>query len=261
LLLIQFLIMFETSISVMIYFASDFHLGVPSFETSLVREKKICRWLDAIKNNATEIYLLGDCFDFWFEYKDVVPKGSVRLLGKIAELTDQEIKITFFKGNHDMWTFGYLEKELGIQMITNELVIKRNNKTFFLHHGDGIGPGDRGYKLIKKIFRHPFSIALFGFLHPRLGAGLAKYLSRKSRLGKGDSDKTYLGDDKEFTTLFCKEMLKKQHYDYFIFGHRHLPLNIQLNEKSQYINLGEWVHDFTYAVFDGTHIELKTFND
>lgn len=244
-----------------IYFASDFHLGVPGFEASLKRERRICEWLDSIRHNASEIYLLGDVFDFWFEYRDVVPKGFTRLLGKIAEMSDQGIKFTFFKGNHDMWTFGYLEQELGVKMVSDELVIERNGKKFFLHHGDGLGPGDTGYKIIKKIFRNRISIWLFGFLHPYLGAGLAKYLSRRSRISKGDNDKKYLGDDKEFIPLFCKETLKTTHYDYFICGHRHLPIDLRLSENSRYINLGEWVSDYTYAVFDGTELELKSFKD
>lgn len=243
----------------LIYFASDFHLGVPDFETSLEREKKICRWLESIRSQASEIYLLGDVFDFWFEYRDVVPKGNTRLLGLLANMSDEGIRITFFKGNHDMWTFGYLEKELGIKVISDELLIERAGKKFYLHHGDGLGPGDNGYKIIKKIFRSKLSILLFGFLHPYLGAGLAKYLSRKSRISKGDNDKIYLGDDKEFIPQFCKETLKSRHFDYFICGHRHLPLDIRLNENSRYINLGEWVNDYTYAVFDGTNLELKTF--
>lgn len=223
------------------------------------REKLICRWFDSIKHNAAEIYLVGDIFDFWFEYKHVIPKGFTRVMGKLAELSDSGIKITFFKGNHDMWTFGYLEKELGMTVISNELVIERNGKTFYIHHGDGLGPGDKGYKIIRKIFRSRVSIALFGFLHPYIGVSLARNLSLKSRISKGDSDKTYLGDDKEFITLFCRAKLKEKHFDYFISGHRHLPLDIQLAPDSRYINLGEWVNDFSYAEFDGTQVELKYF--
>ncbi len=244
----------------MIYFASDFHLGVPDFKASLIREKIICNWLNEIEKDATEIYLLGDCFDFWFEYKDVVPKGYTRFLGKLSQMSDKGIKIYFFKGNHDMWTFGYLEQEIGLKVISNELIIERNHKKFYLHHGDGIGPGDHGYKIIKKIFRSRLSIAFFGFLHPFLGAGLAKYLSRRSRLGKGNSDKIYLGDDKEFITQFCNQTIENEHFDYFICGHRHLPLEIQLKNNSKYINLGEWVNDFTYAKWDGTNLELLKYN-
>lgn len=245
----------------MIFFASDFHLGAPNFKDSLIREKKICKWLASIENKATEIYFLGDCFDFWFEYKDVVPKGFTRFLGKLAELSDKGIKIYFFKGNHDMWTFGYLEQEIGLTVISNEKIIERNGKKFYLHHGDGIGPGDKGYKIIKRIFRNRVSVAFFSFLHPYLGAGLAKFLSKKSRISKGNSDKIYLGDDKEFITIFCKETLKIQHFDYFICGHRHLPIVVQLDETSKYINLGEWVEDFTYAQFDGTDLVLLEFKD
>lgn len=242
-----------------IYFASDFHLGVPNRESSLQREKLICQWLDAISSNASEIYLVGDVFDFWFEYKHVVPKGYIRLLGKLAELADKGIKITFFKGNHDMWTFGYLEEEIGAKVVSNELIIERNGKKFFIHHGDGLGPGDHGYKIIKKIFRNPVSVKLFGFLHPYFGVGLAKFLSRRSRLGKGNSDKIYLGDDKEFIPVFCKEKLQETHFDFFICGHRHYPIELALGQNAKYINLGEWVNDFTYAEFDGTHLELKNF--
>ncbi len=225
------------------------------------REKRICQWLDMAKENAAEIYLMGDLFDFWFEYKHVVPKGFTRFLGKIAELSDSGIAITIFKGNHDMWTFGYLEKELGVKIVSNELIIERNGKSFFLHHGDGLGPGDKGYKWLRKFFRSRFAIWLFGFIHPYFGAGFAKYLSKKSRINSGDKDKQYLGDDKEFLVLFCKETLKTQHYDYFIMGHRHLPITVQLNEKSKYINLGEWVNDYTYAVFDGNELTLKSFKN
>ena len=225
----------------------------------MVREKKICAWLDTIKHNAAEIYLVGDVFDFWFEYKHVVPKGYIRLLGKLAELSDHGTKIILFKGNHDMWTFGYLEKEIGATVISNELEIERNGKKFYIHHGDGIGPGDTAYKLIKKIFRSPVSVKLFGFLHPYIGVGLANFLSRRSRLSAGKNDKIYLGDKKEFIIIHCKELLKKKHFDFFICGHRHLAQELMLQDHSKYINLGEWVNDFTYAEFDGTNLELKHF--
>lgn len=213
-----------------------------------------------VKQNASEIYLLGDLFDFWFEYKHVVPKGYSRFFGKISEITDSGIPITIFKGNHDMWTFGYLEKELGVRVISDELIIERNGKKFFLHHGDGLGPGDNGYKWIRKLFRSRFGISLFGFLHPYLGAGLAQFLSKNSRIRNKENDKIYYGPDKEYIPQFCNETLKNEHFDYFICGHRHLPLDIPLMDSSRYINLGEWVNDFTYAEFNGTTLELKVFN-
>jgi UDP-2,3-diacylglucosamine hydrolase len=242
-----------------IYFASDFHLGVPSFEASLEREKKICAWLDAIAPNAKTLYLVGDIFDFWYEYKQVVPKGFTRLLGKLAHLSDQGLEIYFFKGNHDMWTFGYLEQEIGLKVIDAEHTFTAGQKTFYVHHGDGVGPGDKGYKFIKRIFRHPLSIKLFGFLHPRIGVGLAQYLSRKSRISQGQNDKQYKGDENEFIVQHCKQILTHTHYDYFVCGHRHFPITLALNEQSSYINLGEWVNDFTYAEFNGETLELKHF--
>jgi UDP-2,3-diacylglucosamine hydrolase len=242
-----------------IYFASDFHLGLPGEENNHSREIQIVKWLDQISEDASEIYLLGDVFDFWHEYKTVVPKGFVRLLGKLAELSDQGIKITLFKGNHDMWSFGYLEKEIGAQLISDELIIERNGKKFYLHHGDGLGPGDYSYKFIKRVFRNPISKWLFARLHPNFGVGLARFLSNRSRKANFRSDKAYKGDDKEFLTLFAKSELQKTHYNYFIFGHRHLPLDIDLGNNSRYINLGEWVTHFTYAVFDGNELQLKTY--
>lgn len=242
-----------------IYFASDFHLGAPDEKSSLEREKLICLWLESIRHRASEIYLVGDIFDFWFEYKQVIPKGFVRIQGKLAELADAGISITFFKGNHDMWTFGYLEKEIGMKVVSNELKIERNGKVFYIHHGDALGPGDRGYKVIKKIFRSPVSILLFGLLPPYFGVGLARFLSKRSRIGKGKQDKTYLGDDQEFIVQFCINKLKTEAIDFFICGHRHLPMVKELNRSSKYVNLGEWVNDYTYAEFDGINLELKTF--
>jgi len=242
-----------------IYFASDFHLGVPTYEKSLEREKRIVRWLDEIKQDAEEIYLMGDMFDFWFEYKHVVPKGFVRLLGKIAEITDSGIPVTFFTGNHDMWMFDFFPKELGVKLYREPIVREYNGKKFFLGHGDGLGPGDRGYKFIKKVFANPVCQWLFARLHPNFAMGMAHYWSKKSRLANGTSDEKFTGEENEWLIVYAKEVLKQQHYDYFIFGHRHLPLDINLG-NSRYINLGEWIKYNTYAVFDGVNLELKSFD-
>jgi UDP-2,3-diacylglucosamine hydrolase len=239
-----------------IYFLSDFHLGAPDYESSLVREKKLVAFLDSIKDKASEIFIVGDMFDFWYEYKKVVPKGYVRLLGKLAELSDAGITMHFFLGNHDMWMSGYFEKELNIPVYHEPKVFERNGKKFFIGHGDGLGPGDHGYKFIKKIFRNPFCQWAFGQLHPTWGIGLANYFSRKSREKTGTSDEHFLGEDKEWLVLFCREVLKTEHYDYFIFGHRHYPLDYKLNDKSRYINLGDWISNFTYATFDGNDVTL-----
>jgi UDP-2,3-diacylglucosamine hydrolase len=242
-----------------IFFASDFHLGAPSYEKSLEREKKIVRWLDEVKEEAEAIYLLGDVFDFWFEYKHAIPKGFIRLQGKIAEITDSGIPVFWFIGNHDMWIFDYIPKELGVTMLREEIVRDFNGKSFFIGHGDGLGPGDHGYKFIKKIFRNKFCQWLFARMHPNLGIAIANLSSRKSRVATGESDAIYHGEEKEMLIQFCLEKLKEQHFDYFIFGHRHLPLTIPLTNKSEYINIGDWINYFTYGVFDGEKMELKAF--
>ena len=243
-----------------IYFISDFHLGVPNDTDSRKREDKIVAWLNSIKHDAQILYLMGDVFDYWFEYKEVVPRGYVRLLGKLAELSDAGVEMHYFTGNHDMWVFDYLPKEIGLQVHRAPIQKEYNGKKFFLGHGDGLGPGDFGYKFIKKVFANKLSQWLFARVHPNTGIGLMKFFSRKSRIATGTSDDVYLGDDKEWLMIFSREVLQKEHYDYFIFGHRHLPLDKQLNDQSRYINLGEWINHFTYAVFDGHELLLKKFN-
>lgn len=242
-----------------IYFASDFHLGVPSREKSLEREKKLVRWLDEISADAQEIFLVGDVFDFWYEYKTVIPKGFVRIQGKIAELTDAGIKVHYFIGNHDMWAFDYFKEELGVIMYRDSKEFEFGNKKFLIGHGDGLGPGDNGYKFIKKIFANPFLQWMFGWIHPDIGMAIANFWSRSSRMANGGEDQKFLGDDEEWLAIYCRETLKTKHFDYFIFGHRHLPLDMKVGENSRYINLGEWVNYTTYAVFDGEKLELKEF--
>jgi len=238
-----------------LYFASDFHLGVPSYEKSLERERRIIEWLEMVREDASEVFLMGDVFDFWFEYKHVIPKGFVRFLGKLAEMTDQGIKVTLFKGNHDMWMFDYLETEIGVKIVSDELIIERSGKRFYLHHGDGLGPGDRKYKLLKKIFRSKTCQWLFSWLHPSVGMAIAKYWSKNSRIANNQKE-TFVSEEKEWLVQFSKNLLKTEYFDYFIFGNRHLPLTIQLENGSLYINLGEWINHMSYAVFDGTKLSL-----
>ena len=242
-----------------IYFASDFHLGVPDHASSLEREKRVIRWLEMARQDATEIYLVGDVFDFWFEYKHAVPKGFVRLLGKIAEITDSGIPVHFFTGNHDMWVFGYLPKEIGVTIYREPITREYNGKKFYIGHGDGLGPGDRGYKFIKKVFASKLCQWLFARLHPNFGIGLANYFSGKSRIANAESDEKFLGEDNEWLMIYSREQLAKQHIDYFIFGHRHLPLDLKVGENSRYVNLGEWIKYNTYAVFDGEDLKLEKF--
>lgn len=244
-----------------IYFLSDFHLGAPNYESSLQREKKIVAFLDAIKPTAQEIFIVGDMFDFWYEYKNVVPKGYTRLLGKLAELTDDGIPIHFFVGNHDMWMSGYFEKELNIPVYHEPKIFNRFNKKIYVGHGDGLGPGDAGYKFLKKIFRNKICQWLFGFAHPHIGIGVANYFSKKSRQKTGNLDEVFLGENEEWLIIYSKEILQKEHFDYFVFGHRHLPLLIKLNDKSTYINLGDWIKNFTYAELDEFSFQLKKWDE
>ncbi len=242
-----------------IYFASDFHLGVNANSTSLEREKTLARWLDMIAVDASEIYLVGDLFDFWFEYKYTVPKGFVRLLGKLAELKDKGINIEVFTGNHDMWMFGYLTDELGIPVHKQPVQKEFFGKKYFIGHGDGLGPGDHGYKFIKKVFANPVCQWLFARLHPNFSFGLANFWSGQSRISNASPDH-FLGENDEWLVQFCKETLMKTHYDCFVFGHRHLPIDFHFkNQNSRYINLGDWVRYNTYAVIDAHGIELKSW--
>lgn len=240
-----------------IYFLSDFHLGAPDHASSMVREKRIVKFLQEIRDDAAIIFIAGDLFDFWFEYSHVVPKGFIRILGKLAELTDAGIGIHFFVGNHDMWMKGYFEKELGVEVHHDPREFEMNGKLFFIGHGDGIGPGDRQYKITKRVFRNRVAQWLFRIMHPGLGIRIANYFSRRSRKKSGKESDKFLGEEKEWQIIYAKEMLSKKHVDYFIFGHRHFPLDIPLDNGSRYINLGDWISNFSYGVFDGETFQLK----
>ena len=244
-----------------IYFASDFHLGVPNYESSLQREKRIVAWLDQIKMDAHSVYLLGDIFDFWFEYKYTIPKGFIRFQGKLAELRDAGISIYFFTGNHDMWMFNYFKKELDIIIYREPQELNINSKKFLIGHGDGLGPGDGIYKIQKKFFNSKICQWLFARLHPNLGFGIAQRWSKHSRINTMKREEKFEGEENEFLLIYCREFEKTQHHDYYIFGHRHLPLVLTVTENSKYINLGEWVHFNTYAEFDGQTVSLKTYSD
>ena len=242
-----------------IYFLSDFHLGTPNATASLQREKTIVQFLNEIKQDAEEVFLVGDMFDFWFEYRTVVPKGFVRLLGKLAELSDAGTKLHFFVGNHDMWVRDYFQKEFNMEVYFEPTRFEFNGKKFLVGHGDGQGPGDHKYKFLKKIFRSPVCQWMFGVLPPAFGMGIANYFSRKSRLADKGHEEQFLGEEKEWLITHCRETLQKEHFDYFIFGHRHLPIDFTLNENSRYINLGEWINFNSYAVFDGNTTVLLNY--
>lgn len=241
------------------YFASDFHLGTPDYKSSLIREKKIVQWLEDITFDCDQLFLVGDIFDFWFEYKTTVPKYHTRLLGKLAAMADSGVKIYFFKGNHDMWTFDYLSKEIGLTVVDEEWSGEIGGKHFYIHHGDALWKGDQGYKLIRKVFRSNWAIWLFHRLHPNFGIGVANFLSRSSRKKNSIKDEINVPVKKEHQYLFSMNYLDNHKVDYFIFGHRHKPLNIPLNKNTRFINLGDWITKFTYASWDGKEVTLHSY--
>jgi UDP-2,3-diacylglucosamine hydrolase len=246
-----------------IYFASDFHLGIPDYESSLKREKMLVSWLDDARKDAAEIFLMGDIFDFWFEYKTVVPKGYVRLLGKLAEITEAGIPVHLFTGNHDIWAFEYLQKEVNIHLHTHPETRKMMDRIFYLAHGDGLGPGDNGYKFLKKIFRSRFNQFLFRWLHPDVGARLGLYFSGKSRLANmvKENKKENLNriEDEMLYKYACGLLKEGIDADYFVFGHRHRPVDIELKPGCRMVILGDWLTNFTFAEFDGNNLNLKYF--
>ena len=241
-----------------LYFASDFHLGVPNEQSSRLRELKIIKWLEHVSQDASAIFLVGDIFDFWFEYKNAIPKGFIRFQGKLAELADKEISIFLFAGNHDLWMNDYFPSQLGIEVYKKPIQIEVNGKKLYIGHGDGLGPGDTFYKMVKSIFTNPICKWLFRWIHPDIGVSIAKYWSRKSRLANGKKDDDFQGND-ERLWKHCKTVNKTEHFDYFIFGHRHLPLTLPVDDNSTYFNLGEWVNQCNYLEFDGENAELKVF--
>jgi UDP-2,3-diacylglucosamine hydrolase len=244
-----------------IYFASDFHLGVDAKYPSVERESQIIRWLDKISADAGEIILVGDIFDFWFEFKSVIPRGHIRLIGKLATLKEKGISISLFTGNHDMWMFGFFEEELGIPVYRKPQTMERLGKTFFIGHGDGLGPGDAGYKRLKRIFRSPVSQWLFARLHPNFSFPIARFWSKKSRLTQNPAEE-FLGSENEWLIQYANRKLDQESIDYFIFGHRHLPIDYLLkNGKSRYINLGDWLYFNSYASFDGEDVQLSFYNN
>ena len=243
-----------------IYFSSDNHLGAPNYSDSLIREKLFISWLDKIKTDAQVIFLLGDLFDFWFEYYKSVPKGFTRVLGKLAELSDSGIKIYFFVGNHDYWTRNYFQKEIGMEVLKKPTEFKINNKLFFIGHGDGLGPGDFKYKFLKRIFRNPLFIFLFRINYPWFGIPLGNFFSRKNKILSGNNIK-FKSKENEILYHFCKKKLNVKHYDFFVFGHRHLPLKIELSNNSYYFNTGDWINHYSFLHFKDDSLELKYFKN
>jgi UDP-2,3-diacylglucosamine hydrolase len=246
-----------------IYFLSDVHLGSvlhAKRSTEHEVERKLCRWFDKVKDDAKAIYLLGDIFDYWFEYRYVVPRGFVRVLGKIAELTDEGIEVHFFIGNHDIWLTDYLETECGVIIQRRPLVCQLMGQQFFLAHGDGLGDDSRSFKIIRALFHSKLCRKMFATIHPRWAVGFAHKWSNHSR-ATGRMEE-YLGEDKEHLVLFAKEHLKvASNINYFIFGHRHILLDLMIRPACRVIILGDWINYFSYAVFDGRHLTVEVFEE
>lgn len=244
------------------YFISDFHFGINGMHTSVEREKNFLRWIREYQNDMLELYLVGDLFDFWYEYKYVVPKGGVRVLAALAKLKESGIPVFFFTGNHDQWMNDYFEKELDIPVYHDPILKNILGTNFMVGHGDGLGPGDLGYKFIKKIFRNKLSRIFFSALHPGIGIPLASYWSGLSRK-KGVKENVFLGESKEWLIQYCQEYIRqhKDHPSYFIFGHRHVPIHWRLMDGSSYINLGDWLRYQSYVTFDGQRIETAFFEN
>jgi len=240
-----------------IYLASDFHLGIDAKDSSKERELKIVDWLTSIEAKADLIILLGDIFDYWFEYKTVIPRGFSHFWAKIRTLRDAEIPIIFFSGNHDMWMFEYSEKEYGIPILSEPTLFEFNGKKVLLHHGDGLGPGEHGYKFIKSIFRNKLAQFLFARLHPNFGIWLMRKFSHTSRAM--DTEQEFNASN-EMLVIYCESQIQKNDYDFLIFGHRHLKIDHTLsNGKSRYINLGDWLWNYSYASFTDEGFKLSHY--
>ena len=246
----------------MIYFASDLHLGVDARLDSAARERLFVRWLtEVVEPDAEALYLVGDVFEFWFEYRHVVPRGYVRLLGKLAELRDRGVDVHYFTGNHDLWMRDYFERELGIPLHRHPERRTFDGRHFLIGHGDGLGPGDAGYKRMKRVFRNPLAQWAYARLHPNFAIALARRVAQVSRDHTGSSEDDFLGRDREWLVASAERKLARHpELDYFVFGHRHLPIDLTLSDgRSRYVNLGDWLNFQSYAVWDGGALELKFF--
>jgi len=239
-----------------IYFISDFHLGAPNREESRKREDRLVGFLEKAQQDAAALFIVGDIFDFWFEYNTVIPKGFVRILGTLAKMSDAGIPLHIFTGNHDLWMKDYFVQELNAHIYHAPQSFSFAGKQFYIGHGDGLGPGDKGYKFLKKIFTNPICKFLFKWIHPDIGIGIANFFSGQSRIKTGAADEIFLGEDKEWLIVYTKEKAKEMNVNYFVFGHRHYAIDFEINASTRYINLGDWIRLNTYGVFDGQTMQL-----
>jgi len=241
-----------------IFFASDFHLGLKAGGDPAEREKKVVKWLKTIAPDAREIYLVGDIFDFWWEYKLVVPKGFTRFLGTVSSITDSGIPVHFFTGNHDMWVRDYLSDECGLIIHTSPYTQTIDSKRFYIAHGEGLGSKNTGYRILLGIFHNKPLRFIYSMLHPRLGIGIGHKWSLNSRLGKGIT-MGFLGEEKEDLIRYSRSVLENENIDYFVFGHRHLALSHKLDQGSQIVFLNDWIRQGSFAEWDGKELNLRVF--
>jgi len=240
------------------YFVSDAHLGSSVFNDSREREKRLVRWLDSIREDAKALYLLGDIFDFWFEYRKSAPQGFTRFLGKLAELSDEGVEIHYFTGNHDIWVFDYLPEEIGLILHKEPYLAAIDGKVFYIAHGDGLGDRSLSFKVIRRIFHNRICQFLYRAIHPDLGIWIGHTWAKHSRQKEWEHPKPFLGEDKEFLILYSKTLIQTHpEIDYLIFGHRHILLDRMLNSKSRILIIGDWMQFFSYAVFDGHQLIIK----
>ena len=244
-----------------VYFLSDAHLGSLAIPHGRTQERRLVRFLDSIKEKASAVYLLGDMFDFWNEYRYVVPKGYSRFLGKLSELTDNGVEVHFFAGNHDLWTYGYLEEECGVIVHKAPVTTEIYGKVFFLAHGDGLGDPDNKFKILRKLFHNHTCQRLLNFVHPRWGMALGLNWAKHSRLKRADGKEVpFMGEDKDFLVRFARDYkCSHPNIDYFLFGHRHIELDLPIDKSTRMLILGDWIWQFTYAVFDGEHLFLGEY--
>jgi UDP-2,3-diacylglucosamine hydrolase len=249
-----------------VYFISDLHFGAPTPEASRARERKVVAFLRSIEARCGTLYIVGDLFDYWFEYKQVVPRGHVRVLAQLAAMVENGMSLHVFTGNHDLWIRDYLTEEIGAVIHYEPLEVVFGSKRFYVAHGDGLGPGDLKYKMLKRVFTHPLAQWAYNRLHPNFGVGFAARMSRASRNSQGEDDHAFLGEN-ERQLIHSRTILADRWVDYFIYGHRHHVKNLELatkeengtNFESRYVVLGDWITLDSYAHWDGTELTLNTF--
>ena len=244
-----------------VYFLSDAHLGCLAIHHQRTQERRLVNFLDSIKDKASAIYLLGDIFDFWYEYKTVVPRGYTRLLGKISELTDSGVEVHFFVGNHDLWQNDYLEKECGVQLHHRECTMEINGKVFFLAHGDGLGTRDWKFRCLRAMFHSKICRTLFASIHPRWGMTFGREWARYSQLKhQREGEPQYMGEDREELVVFaCKYLSTHPEVNYFVFGHRHIEHDMNLEGAARLLIIGDWISRYTFVRFDGNELTMENF--